>query len=431
MDDVEFNARYPYTGKRHKVLYYSSLYFTSCPRFITDTSCLMIFICKRCRPISPTGGLSRWQKVMSRGAMKQPAMASAAIHIKTPAMLGRKMTLAMEAIKRSNERVRQRTSPLGNHDDSANYSHSVGFWDWRLNAVRKEAFMKWTLTTAFLMAFIIGTLSIYWGAFNHVERNLSSLVVYVVDFDGQTAPFNESGVEPVVGPQIVQLAQQMVESSTSNLGYGSLPPSDFNYDPLEVRRSVYNWDAWAAIIINPNATAMLYSAVQNGNASYDPMGACQLIYIQARDETNWSNYMFPLLSQLLTQATSMVGQTWARQILQEASSNQTLLDGMAQAPQALSPAIGFSMFNLRPFYPYVATPAVSIGLIYLIIVSFFSFSFYLPIHFKVGFIGSEHSNASLTSLCSISSQKDTRRSSSGTWWCGGGALPFQLTSCFR
>lgn len=310
--------------------------------------------------------------------------------------------------------------------------YSVGFWDWRLNHVRKEAFLKWTLTTGFLMAFIIGTLSIYWGVFNHVERNLSSLVVYIVDFDGQTAPFNESGVEPIVGPQIVQLAQQMVESSTPNLGYGSLPPSDFNYDPLEVRRSVYHWDAWAAIIINPNATAMLYSAVQNGNASYDPIGACQLIYIQARDETNWSNYMFPLISQLMTQATSMVGQTWASQILQEATSNQTLLDGMVQAPQALSPAIGFSMFNLRPFYPYVATPAVSIGLIYLIIISFFSFSFYLPIHFKVSSTDTQQRQGLLTDIFrSTSSRKVTRRSSSGSWWCGVGALPWQLTSCCR
>lgn len=233
------------------------------------------------------------------------------------------------------------------------------------------------------MAFIIGCLSIYWGVFSRVEKNISSLTIYVVDFDGQVAPYNTTDIQPLVGPQIAQLAQQMVASPTPNLGYTPLPPSDFNYDPLLVRQAVYDWDAWAAIIINPNATSLLYSAVQNGNASYDPMGACQLIYQEARDHTNWSNFLFPLLSSFLTEATSMVGQTWARQILQDATSNQTLQGSMAQAPQAVSPAIGFSMFNLRPFYPYVAIPAVSIGLIYLIIVSFFSFSFYLPIHFKV------------------------------------------------
>jgi hypothetical protein len=258
----------------------------------------------------------------------------------------------------------------------------VGFWDWRLNHVRKEALLKWTFTTGFLMAFILGCLSIYWGVFTNVESNLKSLKVYVVDFDGRTAPYNTSDIEPIVGPMIVQLAQQMVASPTPNLGFTPLQPSDFNYDPLLVRKAVYDWDAWAAIIINSNATALLYSAVQNGNTSYDPMGACQLIYQQARDDTNWSSYLFPHIQQLITQATSMVGQSWARQILQQAASNQTLQDSMVQAPQALSPAIGFSMFNLRPFYPYVAIPAQSIGLIYLIIVSFFSFSFYLPIHFK-------------------------------------------------
>ena len=233
------------------------------------------------------------------------------------------------------------------------------------------------------MAFIIACLSIYWGVFSRVENNLSSLKVYVVDFDGQTAPYNTSDIEPLVGPQIVQLAQQMVASSTPNVGYTPLPPSQFNYDPLQVRKAVYDWDAWAAIIVNPNATALLYSAVQNGNSSYDPMGACQLVYLQARDQTNWESFLFPHISQFLTQATSMVGETWAKQIMQQATSNQTLLENMAQAPSALSPAIGFSMFNLRPFYPYVSIPAVSIGLIYLIIISFFSFSFYLPIHFKV------------------------------------------------
>jgi len=272
--------------------------------------------------------------------------------------------------------------PYIHQEEVANIHNRVGFWDWRMHHVRKEAFLKWTFTTAFLMAFILGCLSIYWGAFLSVEKNIQSLRVYVVDFDSQVAPYDNAGFEPIVGPMIVQLAQQMVASPTPNVGYTPMPPSDFNNDPLLVRKAVYGWDAWAAIIINPNATAMLYSAVQNGNASYDPMGACQLVYQQARDDTNWSSYLFPHISQLITQATSMIGQQWASQILQQATSNQTLQQNLVQAPQALSPAIGFSMFNLRPFYPYVGIPAQSIGLIYLIIVSFFSFSFYLPIHFK-------------------------------------------------
>lgn len=228
----------------------------------------------------------------------------------------------------------------------------VGFWDPRLKHVRHEAMLKWTITTAVLMAFILGVLSIYWGALFHVEQNLSSLVVYVVDFDGQVAPYNTDGHTPVVGPMITNLARSMVASTTPNLGYGVLPASDFQNDPIQVRQAVFNEDAWAAIVINPNATAMLYSAIQNGNQSYEPTGACQLVYIDSRDDTNWYDFMSPLLNAFMTEATTMVGEAWTKQVMENATTNATLIRNAALVPQALSPAIGFSQYNLRPFYPY-------------------------------------------------------------------------------
>lgn len=69
-------------------------------------------------------------------------------------------------------------------------------------------------------------------------------------------------------------------------------------------------------------------------------------------------------------------------VLPEASSNATILSNLREVPQAISPAIGFSTFNLRPFSPAVITPAVSVGLIYLTIISFFQFGFLMPIHMK-------------------------------------------------
>lgn len=38
---------------------------------------------------------------------------------------------------------------------------------------------------------------------------------------------------------------------------------------------------------------MLYSAVTTGNASYDPMGACQPVFQDSRDDTNWYDFMLP------------------------------------------------------------------------------------------------------------------------------------------
>ncbi|KAI9840450.1 MAG: hypothetical protein M1837_001606 [Sclerophora amabilis] len=258
----------------------------------------------------------------------------------------------------------------------------VGFWDSRINHVRRKVFGLWALTTLILVVFIFGVLSLYWAALYHVESNLASLVVYVVDFDGQVAPYN-AGEPPLIGPQISMATERQLASPMPHLGYLSKSPSDFNNDPMLVRQAIYDYDAWAAIVVNANATALLRQAIQSGNISYDPMGAAQIIYVQARDEMSHNNYITPMLTQLQTQVTTMFGKMWTSMVLEQASNNATILANLQAAPQAMSPGIGFSTYNLRPFYPPVTTPAISIGLIYLIIISFFSFSFYLPVHTKL------------------------------------------------
>ncbi|MCJ1229212.1 hypothetical protein MMC12_005877 [Toensbergia leucococca] len=254
----------------------------------------------------------------------------------------------------------------------------VGFFDKRLNKVRLQVFGLWARTTLILAVFILAVLSMYWAVLYHVEANLPALVIYVVDFDGQLEPY--TGVKPLIGPMITQETQAMVDSPIPHLGYGTLPPSSFDFDPTQVRQAVYDQQAWAAIVVNANATALLQQAVEQGNSSYDPIGACQVIWVEARDQDTYYDYILPELNSLQTEITSKFGQMWTSMVLANDSIPRTTL---AKVPQALSPAIGFSQFSLRPFNPPVMTPAVTIGLIYLIIIAFFSFTFFLPIHMKL------------------------------------------------
>lgn len=81
--------------------------------------------------------------------------------------------------------------------------------------------------------------------------------------------------------------------------------------------------------------------------------------------------------------------------------SDTLLNNLQTVPQALSPAVGLSAIDLRPFLPPVATPTVSVALIGesqwkvskyqdldsgviipadLVITSFFATTFYMPVH---------------------------------------------------
>ncbi|KAI8634240.1 MNNG and nitrosoguanidine resistance protein [Xylariaceae sp. FL1651] len=253
---------------------------------------------------------------------------------------------------------------------------SVGFWDHKLSKVRAHVLILWARTIIVLMLFVFAVLSLYWGVLYDMKGRLRALEVHVVDFDGQVAPYGN--VTPIVGPAMTQLTLQMYKSSQPSLGYHNIPPAEYNYDPIAVRRGVYDWHAWAAIIINPNATALLFEAVIIGNASYDPTGAIQYIVQSARQETTTYNYILPQLELITSRFTSQFGANWSRILTNNSFSPQVI----ARSPAAMNPGIIPLHIDLRPFGPSTATPAVSIGLIYLIIVAFFSFSFFLPIHTK-------------------------------------------------
>jgi len=62
-----------------------------------------------------------------------------------------------------------------------------------------------------LFTFILAILSLYWAVLFRVEEIMGALVVWVVNFDGQVAPYQS--VTPMVGPQIVQAAEKLIAPS--------------------------------------------------------------------------------------------------------------------------------------------------------------------------------------------------------------------------
>lgn len=275
--------------------------------------------------------------------------------------------------------------------------HSVGFWHPRMRKVRRHVLLLWTRTSKqrsaplatgpitcarlkwlavlTLVVAIMGVLSIYWGVLFRVEANLRALVIHVVDFDAQVAPYDN--VQPVVGPAVTKLTEQLYNAPGLSLGFTTVPPSQFNNDPLQVREAVYRWDSWAAIIVNPNATALLQEALATGNASYDPTGAVQIVVQSARDPTTVQGAILPYLMKFSDEFTATFGPVWGQTVMSNSSLSR---ENLASASAAVNPGVAPLLYDLRPFQPASATPTVSIGLIYLIIMAFFSFAFFLPIH---------------------------------------------------
>ncbi|KAJ5819577.1 hypothetical protein N7474_005168 [Penicillium riverlandense] len=250
----------------------------------------------------------------------------------------------------------------------------VSFFDPALKEVRRRVFVQWSRTVLILCVFVLTVLSLFWGSQYRVEDRFRALKVWVVDFDGQIDPYVTN--DAIVGPVVTDVTRQTLQSNIRSLGYIIKSPADFGHDPWAVRQSVYDEHAYAAIIVNPNATSLLRAAVASGNATYDPTGAIQIVILSARDQNSYPTYIQPQISTLQSAILQEFGPRWARELVSQQSS--TSLSKVP--PQAVNPGIGFTNIDLRPFVPFVAVPSVTIGLIYLIIISFFNFPFLMPIH---------------------------------------------------
>ena len=197
---------------------------------------------------------------------------------------------------------------------------------------------------AFLCVFVLGVLSIYWGVFFRVRQNLRYATIAVVNFHSTIPPYHN--VEPVVGLFVEQGAKHQLDTDRFPLGYKFLSPAQFGNDPVAVRLAVHQEKYWAAIIVNNKATALLRHAVEDGNASYDPFGAGAIVINQARDMESYNQYIMPALARLSSDISFVFGREWTSLVLTNESLRQ---ETYSNAPQALSPGIGFSMFDLRPF----------------------------------------------------------------------------------
>ncbi|KAJ9650932.1 hypothetical protein H2198_009768 [Neophaeococcomyces mojaviensis] len=253
---------------------------------------------------------------------------------------------------------------------------AVGFWHGALAQTRKDVARKYSGTLLILCVAVVGILSIYWGVLFDVKKNLHHATVAVVSFEG-LPPYE--AYTPIVGPFVRAAVEEEVASRPDHLGYEFRDPAEFDNDPMKVRLAVFNEQFWAAIIIHSNATALLRQAVEQGNTTYDPRGAGMMIYNQARDIESYNFYVFPDLSRLRFDITTSFASIWSGSVL---TNNSLDAATYSQAPQAISPGISFTMLNLRPFDPPSAIPTITIGLIYLIIIAFFSFTFFIPTHMK-------------------------------------------------
>lgn len=218
----------------------------------------------------------------------------------------------------------------------------VGFFHWKMAGVRLHVLKLWLRTNLILAIAIFALLSLFWGALFHQDKRVGILKVLVVNFDTQ----QPESFQPFVGKYIEKMSLDPPLPDTRRLGWTAARPEEFGNDPIKVREAVYDFHAWAAVIINANATVDLEAAFLNSSRLqsevYEPSAACQIIVNSARDPTTTSTYVLPALIDLRHNIMRYFGQEWIPRMA--AVSPPRNLDDIL--PMVISPGIDCTMIDL-------------------------------------------------------------------------------------
>ncbi|KAK8847379.1 hypothetical protein IAR55_005237 [Kwoniella newhampshirensis] len=196
-------------------------------------------------------------------------------------------------------------------------------------------------------------LPLYWGSLWKSNKYTDRLTVRVIDRDGSD-----------VGSAVSQSLLAQTDLRYFVTSPAELPTSD------AVAHDIVQEGAWAAIVINSGATALLNTARQVGNASYDGRGAIEVFYAQARQETAVNSYLVPYIQAELSAVCNQFNARSVSQYLGANTNNATAISLLATAPATVVNPVWYTMNDLRPYNQPVAQAITLVGLIYMLILSF-------------------------------------------------------------
>ncbi|KAF9052135.1 hypothetical protein BJ165DRAFT_1340997 [Panaeolus papilionaceus] len=216
----------------------------------------------------------------------------------------------------------------------------------------RATYLKMVAGVSMATIFVIFTIfPLFWGSIWKTPAH--NLTGYLVDFDGG-----------LIGQGV--LAAMTAHPEAQKITWLTYPASDFPGGPNEVASLVFDEKAWIAVVVNPNASARLMSAIANPDPSYDGSLAVTVYGVEARHEGAYRGLLIPSTQGRLIG----VGKASAMQIMQTvATSGVNISSIMTTSPQVLAAPVGFTINNLAPYDQPMAFGVTFIGLIFQMILA--------------------------------------------------------------
>ncbi|TKA50770.1 hypothetical protein B0A53_06035 [Rhodotorula sp. CCFEE 5036] len=252
------------------------------------------------------------------------------------------------------------------HDEAEPEDFSLSIRDPALRQQRKQAAKAVVMASILMTVAVWACLSIFWGSTYLLEHYFPNAKVYVYDFD------SAANANPLLGPYVVNF----MESTLSQpVHMGVIIRDTAGKTLADVENEIVNEKAWAAIVINSNATTMFQEALAGTGGllagEYAPKGAISLLSVGARWFQVVDEYIFPFLTQYMQTPTLEASHAAAANYLSTATPAQ--ISALSQTQRAaLATPFASQETDLRPIYDtqWSGSAPLEAGLIYYIIFAF-------------------------------------------------------------
>ncbi|EPQ56992.1 hypothetical protein GLOTRDRAFT_37741 [Gloeophyllum trabeum ATCC 11539] len=231
--------------------------------------------------------------------------------------------------------------------------YHLSFFHYDFARYRRSAVVTMLISIAINLVVVWSCGAILYGAF-YQQNYLGKLKIYIVDFDGDnlgqyvTGAFNAS----LQTPNHFKLVYQSFQNNE------------------DVRRHIYEEQAYGAIIINRGATQTWRDAISTGNSSYDPKLAVEMVSESARNPLTAGSHVVPGMTAVLQPVLVNASQTEVSNYMNANVGNNTALQNVLKCPQCISDAFSYTPNDILPAYNAATLGAQLSGAVFLIVFVF-------------------------------------------------------------
>lgn len=217
---------------------------------------------------------------------------------------------------------------------------------------------------------ILGIIGVFWASTLNRLQKAHHLDIWILDFD--QAP--DSNTSAFVGPSLTKYANSL-PYNPYNLDFQVHDVSTYHGDMSTVIGDVVNEVAWGIITIAPNASATLLENLRNPSPDFSPQYLVSFYYPEARFDPVYDGTIIPFTRIFNEDWTALFRQQWWPIVNQTLPSLSGFNDVYAVNNQIISNPIDITFQNVRPVFGTVYYAILTVGLIFLVIVSFFQVHF--------------------------------------------------------